>query len=150
MVSTDFDLPLSRFLALSGEVYRGQAIGGFGGGIWASALFDADPDVATTRILPLNDVGGWSQLKIKPVSRLEFNVAAGVANPFSRDLEFFAAPQNYSFTPLARNQTLLINSIFHPRSNLLLGLEYRHLRTYALTGSKNTADHINLSIGVSF
>ena len=89
-------------------------------------------------------------MKVKPAGKLEFNIAAGAANPFSKDLESFAAARNYSFTALARNQTVLVNSIFRPRSNLLFGLEYRRLRTYGLTGSKNTADHVNLSIGVSF
>ena len=150
LVSAGFDLPLGRFFALSGEVYRGQAIGGLGGGIWTSALFNGDPESAGTSMLPLNDIGGWAQMKIKPVDKLEFNIAAGTANPFAGDLEFFPNPRNYSSTPLARNQTLLINSIFRPRSNLLLGLEYRRLRTYALTGSKSQADHVNISIGVSF
>ncbi|MGH9523030.1 MAG: hypothetical protein ACRD3E_10915, partial [Terriglobales bacterium] len=89
-------------------------------------------------------------LKIKPTGKIEFNFAAGAANPFARDLKFFPNPQNYASTPLARNQTVLINSIFRPRSNLLLGLEYRKLRTYRLSGNKNEADHVNLSIGVSF
>lgn len=150
LVSGDFDIPIGRFLAMSGEVYRGQAIGGLGGGIWTSALFDGDPDTAGTHILPLNDIGGWTQLKVKPVERLEFNLAAGAANPFARDLEFFTAARTYSSTPLARNQTLLLNSIFRPRSNLLLGLEYRRLRTYSLAGGKSEASHVNLSIGVSF
>jgi hypothetical protein len=150
LVSGDFNLPISRTLALSGEIYRGQAIGGFGGGIWTSALFDGDPDVAGTHILPLNDIGGWSQLKFQPLAKLEFNAAAGAANPLSHDLEFFAKPRNYAFTPLARNQTLLFNSIYRVRSNVVLALEYRHLRTYALSGTKNSADHINFSIGVSF
>ena len=150
LVSGDFNLPIARTLALSGEIYRGQALGGLGGGIWSSALFDGDPDLAATHILPLNDVGGWAQLKFKPLAKLEFNAVAGAANPLSRDLEFFPKPRNYAFTPLARNQTLLFNSIYYVRSNLLFALEYRHLRTYTLSGTKNSADHINFSIGVSF
>jgi len=150
LITGDFDLPLARTLALSGEVYRGQAIGGLGGGIWMSTLFDGDPNLAATHMLPLRDIGGWSQLKFRPVTKLEFNAAAGVSNPLAKDLQFFAKPRTYAFTPLSRNQTLMINSIFHPRSNLLFALEYRHLRTYGLTGAKASADHINLSIGVSF
>lgn len=150
LVSTDFDFPIGRFLAVSGEIYRGQAIGGFGGGIWASTLFDADPALASTNVVPLNDIGGWSQVKVKPTDRLEFNLAAGTANPFASDLRVFASPRTYTFSPFARNQTILVNSIFHPRSNLLVGLEYRRLRTYALSGINNQANHVNLSIGVSF
>lgn len=150
LISGDFNLPIVRTVALSGEIYRGQAIGGLGGGIWSSAVFDGDPDIAGTHIRPLNDVGGWTQLKFKPVEKLEFNAVAGAANPLSKDLEFFAKPRNYAFTPLARNQTLMFNSIYHVRSNLLFALEYRHLRTYTLSGTKNSADHVNFTIGVSF
>jgi len=150
LVTADFDLPFARWIALSGEIYRGQALGGLGGGIWASALFDDDPDLPGTNIAALGDVGGWSQLKIKPADKWEFNTTVGAANPLSADLRTFANPRTYAFTPLSRNQTFLLNSIYRPRSNLLFALEYRHLRTYGLSGTKNTADHLNFSVGVSF
>ncbi|MGH9642838.1 MAG: hypothetical protein ACRD3Q_10450, partial [Terriglobales bacterium] len=60
LLSTDFEAPIGRYFEISGEIYRGQAIGGLGGGIWASALFDGNPDIAGTHILPLNDIGGWT------------------------------------------------------------------------------------------
>ena len=147
----DWDLPLGRWLALSGEVYRGQAIGGLGGGIWTSALFSTPTLTTSTRVLGLNDIGGWSQIKWKAHAKLEFNVAGGMANPFSRDLRTFASPMTfYGFNPLSRNQTILANSIFHPRSNLIFALEYRHLRTYNLSGRNQHGNHLNLALGVSF
>jgi hypothetical protein len=99
----------------------------------------------------LNDIGGWSQIKLKANAKLEFNVAGGISNPFSRDLKTFAAPTTlYGFNPLSRNQTILANSIFHPRSNLVFALEYRHLRTYNLSGKNQDGNHLNLAVGVSF
>ena len=151
VVTGDWNLPLGRWVALSGEVYRGQAIGGLGGGIWTSALFNTPTLTSTTQVIGLNDVGGWSQLKLKANEKLEFNVAGGFSNPFASDLERFVAPTSlYGFTPLARNQSILANSIFRPRSNLIFALEYRHLRTYTLNGKNQQANHVNLAVGVSF
>lgn len=151
VVTGDWNLPMGRWVELSGEVYRGQAIGGLGGGIWTSALFNAPTLTSTTQILGLNDVGGWSQFKLKANEKLEFNAAAGLANPFASDLEHFATPTTgYGFTPLARNQTALANTIFRPRSNLVFALEYRHLRTYNLSGKNQHGNHLNLAVGVSF
>lgn len=151
VVTGDWNLPLGRWAALSGEVYRGQAIGGLGGGIWTSALFNTPTLTSTTQVLGLNDVGGWSQLKLKANEKLEFNVAGGLSNPFAGDLERYVAPTTlYGFTPLARNQSILANSIFRPRSNLIFALEYRHLRTYTLNGKNQQGHQVNLAVGVSF
>jgi len=54
------------------------------------------------------------------------------------------------FPPYARNQRLFANSIYRPRSNLFLALEYGRLRTYLGDDTKSTADYVNLAIGVSF
>ncbi len=150
LVTAGWDLPLAHWLALSGEVYRGRAIGGLGGGVWASVLFNGPPDDASTSLIGLNDIGGWTQLKFRATSRLEFNLAAGGANPFARDLLYFATPTTEYFPPLARNQAFFVNGVYRPRANLLLALEYRRLRTYQLSGTKNSADHVNLAAGISF
>jgi Skp family chaperone for outer membrane proteins len=148
-VNADYNLPLGPHLAWSGEVFRGRALGGLGGGIWNSIVSNGDASLAATQIKGLNDIGGWSQLKLMPAPKLEFNVAAGTDNPLSSDLLRFSNPMGTYFSPLARNQAVFANSIYRPRTNLLFALEYRHLRTYSLQ-SKSSADHVNLAIGVSF
>ncbi|HYA96431.1 MAG TPA: hypothetical protein VEC95_09185, partial [Terriglobales bacterium] len=62
----------------------------------------------------------------------------------------FPNPMGSFFPPFARNQSIFANSIYHPRSNLLLALEYRRLRTYLVDDAKSSADHVDLAIGVSF
>jgi len=148
-VTADYNLPLGKYLALSGEAFRGQALGGLGGGIWNSILASGDPSLASTEIIGMNDIGGWSQLKLMPIPKLEFNVAAGTDNPLASDLHYFTNPMGTYFSPLARNQAIFANSIYRPKGNLLFALEYRHLRTYSLQ-SKSSADHVNLAVGVSF
>ncbi len=149
-VMADYNLPLASKVVWSGEVFRGRALGGLGGGIWNSVVYSGAPSLATSQVIGLNDIGGWSQLKLIPVSKLEFNVAAGTDNPFANDIEFFPNPTGTYFPPLARNQTIFGNSIYRPRSNLLVAFEYRHLRTYSTNGTKKSADHLNLALGVSF
>lgn len=146
-VMGDYQVPITQWLEWSGEVYRGQALGGLGGGIWKSVVYDT---TIAGAVHGLDDMGGWTQLKFRANPRWEFNAAAGAANPFASDLEFFATPVGEYSPPLARNQAMFVNSIFRPKSNLLFALEYRHLRTYQLHGTKNSADHVNLAVGVSF
>jgi hypothetical protein len=146
----DFELPLSRQFSLSGELYRGKALGGLYGGIGRSVLFSDNPSSASTTVRGLNAVGGWAQLKYQPASKLEFNGAFGLDNPYATDLRAFANPQSYSGPGLARNSGSFANVIFRPRSDLLFSAEYRHLRTYMIDSGPNSADHVNLMMGVLF
>lgn len=151
MVSGDWDLPLARWAALSGEIYRGSAIGGLGGGIWQSAIFNTQSLTSTTQVTGLDDAGGWTQMKFKANPKWEFNVAGGLSNPFAADLKSFTTSFAYSgFTPLARNSAVLANTIFRPRSNLIFAVEYRHLRTTFLNGDNQQGNHLNMAVGVTF
>jgi regulator of replication initiation timing len=146
---TDWLLPLSDRFELSGEFYRGRAIGGLGGGIGQSILFPASPANAYPSFLPLNSAGGWSQLKFSATSRLEFNGAFGIDNPFARDIHTFPAPVGIYSTVLAANRSEMMNFIYRPRSDLLFSGEYRYLRTTQI-GKIYGADHVNLMMGVLF
>ncbi len=148
--TADWNIPFGSRLELSGEFFRGQALGGLGGGIWRSAIFNGNPTLAASSVIGLNAVGGWSQLKMHALPNLEFNLAGGTDNPLASDLRHFSDPSGLYFPPLARNQSWFLNGIYHPRSNLMLALEYRKLRTYFLQGLKQSGDHVNLAIGVSF
>ena len=149
-VTGDVNLPLQSWLTISGEAFRGRALGGLGGGVWNSIVANGGIGSANTQLIGLGDIGGWAQLKIQPATRWEFNFAAGADNPMSSDLRIFPNPVGMYFPPFARNQSAFVNSIFRPRSNLLLALEYRRLRTYSLNNSKSTGDQVNLAVGISF
>ena len=145
-----WQVPITSFLIWSGEGYRGQAMGGLGGGIWQSVDYNGDPANPVTTIRPLNSLGGWSQLKVKVHPKLEFNVAAGQDNVLSRDLRW--APQvigEYA-TVFARNRTGFANMVYRPKSNLLLSVEYRKIWTWRYIGPGDRADQVNVAAGVSF
>jgi regulator of replication initiation timing len=147
----DWQIPLSSRFAFSGEFYRGRAIGGIGGNIRQTVVYDGDPMLASTPVKGLDSIGGWSQLKFKATSTLEFNAAFGLDNPTTSELRGAEASQAYLFTPLfAQNRGALGNFVYRPRSNLLFSAEYRYLRTSQLYGISNNADQYNLMMGILF
>lgn len=147
--AADWRVPIASKLEISGEFYRGRAVGGLGGGIGQSILFSGDPQNPASYFRAVNSAGGWSQIKFSATPRLEFNGAFGVDAPYSADIHAFASPVGYYPAVLAANRSAMMNFIFRPRSDLLLSAEYRRLRTSEIN-ALNTADQINLIMGVLF
>ncbi len=147
----DWQIPLGSRVLFTGEFYRGEAIGGIGGDITQSVVFDGDPNNPATPVKGLNAIGGWSQLKFKATNTLEFNAAFGLDNPTTAEVRGAVASQAYLFNPLmVQNRGALVNFVFRPRSNLLFSAEYGHLRTAQLNDVSNTADQFNLIMGILF
>lgn len=147
----DANLPLSRKFSVSAEAYRGAAIGGLGAALGRSVLFNGSLADPATSVVALNTVGGWGQLKFRATPKLEFNGAFGLDNPFAADVREFG-DQSESYAPyfVTRNHTAFGNVIYRPRSDLVLALEYRRLRTFTIFDSSWEASQINMSMGVLF
>ncbi len=94
----------------------------------------ADTDSADYYFRPLDDVGGWAQLKEKLTERLEFNAAFGMDNAFANELRRYAVPGGAMYQNLARNRTYTGNVIYSPSAYLLFSLEYRHLESFPVVG----------------
>jgi hypothetical protein len=148
--AADLQVPLAPRVTLTGEFYRGRGIGGLGGGIGRSIVYNGDPSNPFTQIRALNAIGGWSQLKLRAHPKLEFNGAVGVDNPYAADLRGFTVGQSYIDPSLSQNRSALVNFIYKPRSNLLFSSEFRHLKTYTVQGSNQTAEQINMMMGILF
>jgi hypothetical protein len=149
-INTDFQAKLSRFVELSGEGYKGQAVGGLGGGIWSSVIFP-EPSPPHSALRPLRSLGGWAQLKLKPLPVFEINIAMGQDENYARDLRTFLFPfATDGFPAFQKNQAQFVNFIYTPRSVLIFALEYRHLRS-TLAGSQSASgDQVNVAAGVHF
>jgi len=149
----DWTVPFTSRLALTGEFYRGRALGGLGGGLYQSALYNGYPTNPATSIRGLDAIGGWSQLKYRASSKLEFNAGVGQDNPFASELRAFpysAYQVNQQNGVVTRNQNELLNVIYRPRSDLIFSAEYRHIATYEPDNTRYTADHVNLVMGILF
>jgi hypothetical protein len=149
--TTDMTVPLSERWELSGEFYRGRALGGLGGGIGRSVVFNGPLSDPGTQVRGLDATGGWAQLKFRQTDRLEWNGAFGQDSSFAGDLRRFAfSTQSYLDPSLARNRSAFLNFIYRPRSDLLFSVEYRRLQTISVTGNSEAAAHINVTMGVLF
>ncbi|HYL73799.1 MAG TPA: hypothetical protein VEU96_06315 [Bryobacteraceae bacterium] len=148
--TADWDIPLGKWFTLSGEAYRGRAIGGLGAGASGSVLFRGVPLLSTSSVLALNSAGGWAQFKFKPMERIEFNAAFGEDYPFRQGLRPLLLSRSIEGSPASRNASGFLNVIYQPRSNLLFSIEYRRLWTSSFYDPKQTADHVSISSGIVF
>jgi hypothetical protein len=143
-----FHLPAR--LEFSGNFYRGLALGGLGAGGYKDYGYYYLSSQEKYFFRPLNDVGGWAQLKEKWSERLEFNAAFGMDNVFSNDLQRYSIPGGSTYQNLARNRTWTGNVIYTPSAYLLFSLEYRYLASAPVTGSPSASNIIGLSAGYKF
>jgi hypothetical protein len=146
----DFQVPLLPRLELSGEFYRGRAVGGLGGAAATSIVYGGDPRAPFTPIRGLDSAGGWAQLKLQITPKLELNASIADDNAYAGDVRRFALDQNNFGPILGRNRGALGNVVFRPRSDLLLSAELRRLRTFPVYSSSSMTNQLNLAMGILF
>jgi hypothetical protein len=146
----DVTVPLGRLFEFTSEFYRGRAIGGLGGGIGQSVIWNGSLVNPATQVYGLNSVGGWAQLKYKATSKLQFNGAFGQDNPYAPELREYGGNTTFYPVPLSKNQSGFVNFIYQARSDLVFSLEYRRLKTFTLDSTANSANLVNLSVGYIF
>ncbi len=146
-----WEIPLAPRVIFTGEFFRGKALGGIGGGISQSVVYEGDPHNPATPVHGLDSIGGWSQLKFKVTPTLELNAAFGLDNPTTAEVRAAAPSQSFLFGPLlVQNRGALVNFVFRPRSSLLFSAEYQHLQTFQLNDISNDAQQFNLMMGILF
>jgi hypothetical protein len=133
-----------------GNFYRGQALGGLGGGAYKDFAYSFNPVTGEYDFQPLDDVGGWTQIKERVNERLEFNAAFGLDNVFTGELRPYAVAGGTMFQNLARNRTYTGNVIYSPSAYLLFSLEYRHLQSSPVNGNSSQSDIIGVGAGYKF
>jgi hypothetical protein len=146
----DWQIPILRRLLLSGEFYRGRAIGGLGGAIGQTIVFGGNPSYSTTGLRGLDSAGGWTQLKFQLTRKLEVNGVYSEDDAFAGDIRGYATDANNFGPILGRNRGALGNLVYRPRSDLLLSAEFRRLHTFPIYDSASVTNQINLAMGVLF
>jgi len=134
----------------TGSFYRGLAIGGLGGGAFKDFVYRSDPDTGAYYLRPLDDVGGWAQLKEKINERVQLNGAFGIDNAFASEVRLFTVPAGALYLNLSRNRTYTGNVIYSPSAYLLFSLEYRHLDSSPVLSLPAGSNIIGLGAGFKF
>jgi hypothetical protein len=146
--TVDYRIPLFAHLESSGSFYRGLALGGLGGGAYKDYLYAQQGSEAYYR--PLDDVGGWTQLKERASERLEFNVAYGLDNAFAHEIRPYALNSSGAYQGLARNSTWFTNVIYSPTAYTLFSFEYRRIDSSYAIGPHSVADVYGVAGGYRF
>ncbi|HZP06380.1 MAG TPA: hypothetical protein VFB43_15895 [Terracidiphilus sp.] len=140
---------LPGHLQLTANAYRGLALGGLGGGAYKDFAYKVNP-AAGYYFRPLDDVGGWAELKEKVNQRIEFNGAYGTDSVFANQLRRYAATSGNAYLNLAANRTFTGNVIFSPSAYLLLSLEYRHIESSPVVGVPAVSNIVGVAAGYKF
>jgi hypothetical protein len=150
--TADWSVPLSRHFELTGEAYRGRALGGLGGSAYKNIITGIDPRTGLARTNGVDGAGGWSQIKWLVSRSAEANVSFGVDSVFAsnfRRLQLYPTStdflQNYD-----RNSTILVNVILHPKTYLILSPEFRSIESSKFGDEGYRANVFTLSAGYSF
>jgi hypothetical protein len=148
--TTDWRIPFYRF-EVSGEGYRGRALGGLGGSVYKDVLIGTYRETGLTAYEGLNAIGGWTQLKAHLSQSVEANGSIGLDNGFAGDFREIIFPPTATATQLrARNRMIIGNLIYRPKTYLILSPEYRRIWTWPIYGVRSTADIFTLSAGYQF
>jgi uncharacterized coiled-coil protein SlyX len=149
--TADWRLPIGRHVEISGEGYRGRALGGLGGGVYKDVVTGTSPLSGASVLHGLNAIGGWTQFKTRYNSRLETNFSMGLDDGFARDFHAVLQSPTAGATQLrARNKMAVANLIFRPKTYLILSPEYRRIWSYPITGASSSLDVYTLSVGYQF
>jgi hypothetical protein len=147
----DWRIPLFRRFEVSGEGYRGLALGGLGGGTYKDVLYGTDPTTGVDSYRGLNAIGGWTQFKARFSESLEANASIGLDDGFAGDFHSLIFSPTATVAELrARNKMAVGNLIFKPKTYLILSPEYRRIWTWPIYGTASTADIFTLSAGYQF
>ncbi|HTZ57400.1 MAG TPA: hypothetical protein VMB49_04850 [Acidobacteriaceae bacterium] len=148
--TADWQIPLYKWFGLTGEAYRGRALGGLGGGAYRDAFTGTDSTTGLTRTTGIATAGGWSQLNFTLSSTFQANAAFGLDDAFTSNFDGFNLPTDSDSVLYTRNQSVVANVIYRPKTYLIFSPEYRHIQTWPYSGSASIANIFTLTAGYEF
>jgi regulator of replication initiation timing len=149
--TADWQVPLFKWFQITGEAYRGRALGGFGGGSYKDILTGTDSITGLTRSTGVDAVGGWSQLKLRISPTMEANAAFGLDDALSSNFDGLILSSSTNPLELnSRNSSVIGNLIFRPKTYLILSPEYRRIQSWLYSGPANIANVFTITAGYQF
>ena len=149
--TADWRASLGHTFELSGEGYRGRAIGGLGGGVYKDVVTGTSPTTGAAVLRGLNAAGGWAQFKTRFTSELEANAAMGLDDGFAGDFHAVVQPSTASATQFrARNRMFVGNFIYRPKTYIISSPEFRRIWSWPINSSVNMLNVYTLSVGYEF
>jgi hypothetical protein len=132
-LAMDAHVFFGRLVELRAEAYRGQLLRGLGGGAIGQTFGRAAEGATLGPVI--RDVAGWAQLNVHPSTTVVSGVGCGVNVARTAD------------RPIRRRNTVCAaHALWRPAQPIVVGLEYRRLRTRYETAAYS-GGHLNLTLG---
>ena len=135
-LSVDAHVAIASLVELRAEAYTGRLVSGLGGGGIGQSF--GQPESGTGLGPPIRDVAGWAQLNVQPHPLLVAGAGCGFDDPDDEDRP----------TRL-HNAMCAAHLLWRPAQPLVLGIEYRQVRTRYAAGTAQV-DHLAVAFGVEF
>ena len=135
-LTADAALTLTPAVELRAEAYTGELVRGLGGGAVGQSF--GVPESGATLGPPIRNVAGWAQLNVQPHTLLLAGAGCGLDDPDDDD-----RPMRL------RNAACAAHLLWRPAQPLVLGLEYREVRTRYAAGPARVR-HVGVAFGVEF
>lgn len=135
-LSVDAHVALASLVELRAEAYTGRLVSGLGGGAIGQSF--GQPASGTGLGPPIRDVAGWAQLNVQLHPLLVTGAGCGFDDPDDEDRP----------TRL-RNAMCAAHVLWRPAQPLVLGVEYRQVRTRYASGTARV-EHVAVAFGVEF
>ncbi len=126
-------LPLTKCLAVQGNIWTGENLDTYFGGIGQGVNMALDTAIQSK--------GGWAQLLWDPTDKLCFALGYSVDDPDDADL---------SAGMRSKNQLALVNAAYKLTSAVTVMAEYSHFRTEYLEGVPANSDRIQVAMRYAF
>ena len=134
LVDFGYNVPLTSLFTLNGQVWTGQNLYDFLGGIGNMGYEGAEVKAS----------GGFANLLIKPAGRFSYNLAYGVDNPVNSKIAASA-------TARTKNSTLLANANWLVYDKVTITLEAaRQVTEYKLTTGYEDRDNLHYQLSFKF
>ena len=134
LVDFGYNVPLTSMFTLNGQVWTGQNLYDFLGGIGNMGYEGAEVKAS----------GGFANLLIKPAGRFSYNLAYGVDNPVNSKIAASA-------TAKTKNSTLLANANWLVYDKVTVTLEAaRQVTEYKLTTGYEDRDNLHYQLSFKF
>jgi hypothetical protein len=132
----EFSLPVCNHLLLAGELFSGENLDDYWGGI-GQGINRNDPN----NMKAIRSHGGWAALRYTASAETTFNLGAGLDNPDDRDLWSGAR---------SINEMQFISVSHTLASHLILGGQLSHIRTGYINQQEGDAVRIQSSLTFTF
>lgn len=151
-VALDWNIPLQKRVAISGEVFSGRNLGGFQAGIFQGIntefAYREGSTIRPAGARAIGTRGGWTQVAFTPdilQDRWTLYASVGIDDPRDQDL---LSVSRFNFR--TRNLAFAFNTIYKFTPQLSFGAEFRRFMTDYLVTGERTSQHVNLAATYSF